>query len=74
MSLNRKLMKMFSDETGGVSIYNSYGKTYHTLKYVDWLEKLSTKICKCGDHIELLGPRNYKYENGVYYCTDCMYQ
>lgn len=29
-------------------------------------------ICGCGDHIDLTGDRDYKYENGIYYCTECM--
>ena len=29
-------------------------------------------ICDCGDHIELQGIRDYKFENGKYYCVDCM--
>ena len=38
MSLNADIMLLFENETGLKSIYNSDGKTYHTLKYVDWLE------------------------------------
>jgi hypothetical protein len=34
--------------------------------------KEKKQICSCGDHIELTGDRDYKYENGKYYCTECM--
>jgi hypothetical protein len=29
-------------------------------------------ICECGDHIDLLGNRDYEYVSGKYYCANCM--
>ncbi len=46
MSLNKQLMERFDKETGGVAIYKAYGTTYHTLKYVDWLENLAVTHLK----------------------------
>ena len=45
MSLNKKLMEQYKDETGKNATYNSDGSTFHFLAYVDWLEdRLSKKL------------------------------
>jgi hypothetical protein len=43
MSLNKKLMEEFKKETGLEPIYKREASTYHTLKYVDWLEERAAK-------------------------------
>ena len=44
MSLNKRLMKLFNFETACQATYQKDGSTYHTLKYVDWLEDRTTKL------------------------------
>ena len=36
--INTKLIEKFKSETGNNAIYSKSGATYHTLKYVNWLE------------------------------------
>ena len=43
MSLNEKLMNMYSAETGDDATYKKGSSVYHTLKYVDWLEEIASK-------------------------------
>lgn len=40
--LNDKLLKEFSDETGLEPTYRKGASTYHSLKYVNWLEEKIT--------------------------------
>ena len=49
MSLNKKLMDLFKKETGQEPIYKKNMSTFHTLKYVDWLENRNIKLEKAID-------------------------
>jgi len=44
MSLNKRLMNLYNLETACQATYQKDGSTYHTLKYVDWLEERTTKL------------------------------
>jgi len=41
--INTELIEQFKNETGGDAIYNKNGATFHTLDYVNWLEKQREK-------------------------------
>jgi hypothetical protein len=43
MSLNYKLMTLYKTETGEDVVYQLEGLTWHTLKYVLWLENRAAK-------------------------------
>jgi len=38
VSLNKKLMELYKEETNQKATYIMDGATYHALRYVDWLE------------------------------------
>jgi hypothetical protein len=44
MSLNKKLMDLYNKETACQATYQKDGVTFHTLKYVDWLEDYVSKF------------------------------
>jgi len=48
--LNYRLFEIYNIETGKEAIYDSDGRTCHTLDYVNWLEKR----IPFGDFIDLL--------------------
>ena len=37
--MNKKLMALYKEETGAAPTYFKAGATYHTLRYVEWLER-----------------------------------
>lgn len=55
MSLNRKLMEMYTEQTGESAIYKKGSLTMHTLRYVDWLEALATSKPADSAAVALLG-------------------
>ena len=52
MSLNKKLMKMYKEETGQDATYQIGGITRHFLGYVDWLEARDSKSSKVANDSE----------------------
>ena len=72
MSLNKQLMEQFTKETGDNPTYNAEGATYHTLRYVDWLEKkLSATEAGC-DQQPTTGPSTpLKGSDGRHCCRHC---
>jgi hypothetical protein len=46
MSLNQELMARYKAETGKEATYRANASTYHTLKYVDWLEERAAKAAE----------------------------
>ena len=41
-------------------------------KFISYNKQSTQVLCGCGDHIDLLGNRDYTYTDGGYYCVDCM--
>jgi hypothetical protein len=56
--LNSELLRQFKEETNLIPTYQKDGSTYHTLKYVNWLEskiKLTNRTCDwCGKDGDLI--------------------
>ncbi len=70
MSLNADIMLLFENETGLKSIYKSDGKTYHTLKYVDWLEDRLQKHLVANDSAS----HNKAMFQFPHTCDDCLFR
>ena len=68
-----KTIICITDNTGNpdtVDVWFYSSSAEHTI--ADKRREEYTRICICGDHIDLLGNRDYKFLNGEYYCVDCM--
>ena len=74
--LNDHLLNLFTEETNKSPTYRKEGVVYHTLEYVNWLEKRAAEIgaqntSHNSDRVPCSECDWYSSYIDVYYCGSC---